>query len=320
MNYSDYSLTTNKNILDLEQTSIFQQNINELNPSNSIKIYRGNNRNNFRDWFNNHEVELISEKIFLVGEKGRNFLQQRKNDSKNLIQIEFNDNKSKVFKKIFSILNHIMNCPNFNLEFATNNSDFYNYFKKQENLNDFLSICESANQEAKTMIIDHYLTFVHQHGENPYYLLSSYLSFSRNYSKANEFAGSREEKIILHGWLPIHRNTHKYCLTFDYLNDVKDYLKMLGFPVYFDTYYPDEKELTLKGGLLPHFIIGFEYWESTNPKSFEVNPLLLSNYNLKNWIKNGLPIDQSGFWNTLKKTHYKRGYVVDYSGNYYNAN
>ena len=92
-----------------------------------------------------------------------------------------------------------------------------------------------------------------------------------------------------------------------------------NLPLYYQSFYPGEKEISLKGGLLPHFLIGYLYAEWDSQIHFDINPNFLDITNKSDlWINEGLPIDQSGFWKELDKTKFKGSFWVNYKGEYWN--
>ena len=83
--------------------------------------------------------------------------------------------------------------------------------------------------------------------------------------------------------------------------------------------YPSEFEISLKGGLLPHYLIGYLSQNRGLEDEIEINPNFLDlSINSSDWIKDGLPIDQSGFLDVLKKTNYTGSFWVNTIGDYGN--
>lgn len=127
--------------------------------------------------------------------------------------------------------------------------------------------------------------------------------------------------MILVGWIPKKRISNKFIVTFDYLNLVEESISEINLPLWKESFYPDEKEITLKGGILPHYLIGYIYEDNNGMKILEINPSMIdSKTKCNSWLNNGLPIDQKGFWNVLKKTNHTGGFFVNSNGEYWNNN
>lgn len=75
----------------------------------------------------------------------------------------------------------------------------------------------------------------------------------------------------------------------------------IGLPLYKAAVYPLEKEITLKGGLFPHYILGYLHWEN-GEEVFEVNPALF--YVDEYWDGRRLPVDQSSLEDRIRTTEF----------------
>jgi hypothetical protein len=74
-------------------------------------------------------------------------------------------------------------------------------------------------------------------------------------------------------------------------------------------------EITLKGGLLPHYIIGYFYLEN-GVERFELNPAIFKIED-SDWPLEGLPIDQTQFDERIRGTQFKKAFFVTPPGDYY---
>ena len=104
------------------------------------------------------------------------------------------------------------------------------------------------------------------------------------------------------------------------LTTSKSDIKQFGFPCCDTPVYPEQKEVSLRCGILPHFIIGFQAG-----CHFYVNPAIFSTMNKleeidsfqelctfkKHLLLYGLDIDQSDFKEFCRKTNFKRYYTYD---------
>ncbi len=78
----------------------------------------------------------------------------------------------------------------------------------------------------------------------------------------------------------------------------------------------EENEISIKGGLLPHFIFGIEYISKDKKSEFIVNPYLFKeNYNINEITTKGFPINQEYFMDVINSTNYNRFAVVYNDGN-----
>lgn len=100
------------------------------------------------------------------------------------------------------------------------------------------------------------------------------MSVTTDFKTANQFA----QDVIIYGWVPqniIYRNTLSIFSSIEYvITDNKSSIKQLGLPYCAMPVYPDQKEISLRCGLLPHFIIGFKI-----DKKFYVNPAIFVTMN-----------------------------------------
>lgn len=83
-------------------------------------------------------------------------------------------------------------------------------------------------------------------------------------------------------------------------NKTADVIKQCGFPVVDGAVFPEQKEITLKCGLLPHFIIGYFY-----EGGFEVNPAIFDTQDYSHAVKEGVVVNQSSFSEKIKNMNYR---------------
>ena len=299
-----------------EKISMLQDNIN------CRLIYRGEEKTKMFSLYNCSDFTSFSHSLFLIGNKGRNFIDKAAKTIHSKKKWRLDDVNDYIFEDLFKLLNMIVvnNSNNIVYQFSLNNKDLSGYFEDYRNVKSFIANITSLDELNKIKIRDYYLTLIHQFEDEYFYPISSLLSVTTDYSIADDrFSGVGREKIILFGWLPKKRTNEKYEITYDYLNLAEELLVKNNLPVYNASFYPDEKEISLKGGILPHYIIGYLYSDWESHIRFDINPNFM---NLKNssklWIEKGLPIDQSGFWEELKKTNLEGAFWVDYKGEYRN--
>lgn len=293
-----------------------------LQNKDSRLIYRGENKSKLFKLYNCSDFTSFSHSLFLIGNKGRGFIEKASRSTNGKKKWQLEDVENDIFEELFKIINIILKKPNSVVQqFSWNNKALSDYFKDIKNIDSFISNVSELRKVEKIKVRDYYLTLIHQFENEYFYPVSSLLSVTADYSIADGFSGENKEKIILFGWLPLNRRSDKYEITYDYLNLTEKILSDNDLPVYSDSFYPGEKEISLKGGILPHYIIGYLYSDWDSQIYFDINPNFMSlKDDSKLWIEDGLPIDQSGFWDELKRTNFQGAFWVNYKGEYWNEN
>ncbi|MBO4806568.1 MAG: hypothetical protein J5554_11040 [Paludibacteraceae bacterium] len=272
------------------------------------------------------DIPNYARKMFMLGEKSHHY----ESNTKSLFCID--DISSELFEYIFDKLNKL--CKNnFNSEktrstvrtFLDNNPIIEKFFlnenadeyKKQKD--DFILRIGKQKKQDKIHIKDYYLSLIHTIGKSlsPN---SCMISTSEDINVAQKF---KNDSVIV-SWLP-QKERGRQLIKFNNINKVDSLIKRIGLPYYDISPYKEQKEICIKGGLLPHYIIGYSIEEK---KSFIVNPYLLteisslSEFEIENKIKSiindGISIDQTKFNDELAKTKYKGGFI-NIDGFYYDA-
>ena len=285
-------------------------------------IYRGINYSNLRETLRLNDVtidyERINQFLFLIGDKGRAYRQEYQDKIKNKNkQFSINDIGEDIFKSIFKKYQQVLKIkgrPEIE-KFKLNNPVFVEYFSSKENANIFLKTIQELPESKKTELRDYYFRPLHHLGVIGFYPNSFFLSTTRAYSVAGKFANHErpvEDPIILHGWVPKPINRIK---TFSNIDDSIKMNKLLfKLPTYEKSFFPEQKEISLKGGLLPHYILGYL---RPKLKEFEVNPNLFStSKSFTKIIQEGFDIDQTLFIAALNETDYSDFFTVDENGKY----
>lgn len=298
---SKLTLYNGINIMDEIDKNLFYQFVKCLKSSRKIRfIYRGESNLNKHYDSDLSNIPVLTQHIFMVGEKGQMFLESHCKKSSNTFEFLWNKFNKKVCQLNFSSAETLKNTYNF----ITKNSIFYAYFSNEENKHAFINNINLPKKD-RVAVIDYYLALLHtigKSGNDSSYFLSS----SIDISIAENF---RNGGIILYGWVP-KKGIKDKMISYEDINRKNTFIKSLGLPVYEIPIYPEQKEICLKAGLLPHFIIGFQH-----DKKFYINPSILKSQN-KNVIYDGLDISQSKFNEIIEHTRYKRT-VFFCDGNYY---
>lgn len=320
MNILDYKLTIKSSSITEREKEIFSKKLIMLQNKDSRFIYRGENKSKLFKLYNCSDFASFSHSLFLIGNKGRGFIENVSRSSIGKKKWRLNDIENEIFEDLFKIINVILKKPDdVVLCFSLNNKVLSDYFKNIKNVFSFKFNVSQLTKVEKVKVRDYYLTLIHQFEDECFYPISSLLSVTTDYAVADGFSGENKEKIVLFGWLPFNRKSDKYEITYDYLNLTKKILSENNLPAYSNSFYPSEKEISLKGGILPNYIIGYLYSDRDSEIFFDINPNFMSlKDNSKFWIEDGLPIDQSGFWHELKKTNFQGSFWVNCNGEYWN--
>lgn len=159
--------------------------------------------------------------------------------------------------------------------------------------------------KSKLKVRDYYLKLLHRIGNIGFSDKSFYLSTSRKFSAAKSFA--TDDGIVFISWGKSILESYPIQI-----------LKESGLPMYVKAVFPLQREVTLTGGLLPHYILGYYV---VNEKTFVVNPNLFSTEKSFNQImQHGFDIDQSRFHEALQQTNYSGFIVLDENDDYFDIN
>ena len=279
----------------------FMQFIERLKSSKGIRfVYRG--ESNLNEQYNSglENISVLSQHIFILGEKGRFFLEDKLKKYDNSFEFIWKQFSQKVCKLNFRCENTIKHVENF----LENNKEIKQYFSDESNKTNFINH-KDLPEDKRMKVSDYYLSLLHTIGKSGN-SRSYFLSSSRNISIAEEF---KDNGIILYGWVP---SQHLKDKTIEYkkMEKRKSFIKSLGLPTYNIPVYPKQKEVCLKCGLLPHFILGFQH-----SNKFYINPSTLNPWQ-ENIPYDGLDIDQPFFMEKLKESNYKRSFIFC-DGEYY---
>lgn len=283
--------------LELQRYNDFLFAINTLSYKKEIsQIYRGDSLENLCRKLNidylqeNTDTNLICERLFMVGEKAKRYY-----IDDNSFKIE--DYEDTIFEKIIKYFNDSIKNKNKSVKyFFDRNSALRDFFIDKYNKNTFKEKIREASEQEKLAIRDYYLTLLHQLAAINYKNKSHFVSTSEDYGIAESFSKSRKEKyrVILHCWQPIRNE--------------KNTVKKFNLPTYSFHPFQYQKEYSLLGGILPHFIHMIEFCYLNK---FVPNPNIF-NQNINEYsFYFGLDIDQSNFFKVLELTNYKRSITTN---------
>jgi len=259
-------------------------------------LYRGDSLKNLCEKlnveYNNGDVNVrnILERLYMVGEKAIKYYTINEN-------FKIEDANDYVFEKIMEYFKSSLKAKNINtIYFFDRNKRVKEFFSYKNNKKIFIEKIESADKNEKLFIRNYYLTLLHQLAAINYKKKSHFVSTSSDYKIAEKFANHNSDghSIILHCWQPINRE--------------RSIIKKYNLPSYSLGPYDYQKEFSVLGGILPHYISGFEIKSSNE---FYPNPNIFRQEITNATFLNGFDIDQRNFDNILKLTNYKTAIETD---------
>lgn len=310
-----------KRHLTENEINIFNQakNILKNNLNTNIKIlYRGERKSNLMYRLNTNSQNNIFDKLFIVGEKASNYYKDNGMNNTNSntrdYMLDINDISTNTFTYLFEAIKD--NFINYG-DVSNEDSNFENYFSNGINQEHFLNKISELNDKNKLRIRDYYYAYLHT-CDGIVNNFSHYTSTSLNPDLAWNFTGSENNNKIM-----FHFILKKPYLDFAIYSRNQGHLKTLcnsiELPIY-EARYDHEDEISIKGGLLPHFIFAMEYLED-NEKKFIVNPYLFDeDYDVNHIITKGFPINEEYFEETIKTTNYNKISTVYDDGSFEQTN
>ena len=324
-NYYAYSLKVNGIELTDSQKNHFFNCVNKIYKENYRFIYRGDKKDKLQlvygfddDDFNDD----FANPLFILGAKAGMFAGHEL-PGINEIGIVAADNRD--FRLIFRMVSALLQrefpfgaIRSAVREFRSREEGVKVFFTKPENEQQFVDITQSLSLPQQILVRDYYLALLHHISKSEYYASSFLLSTTSNFSQAYKFAWKGEDAnsdrpAILFGWVP---KQYEGILSVPdtYVLRRKIDMAALGLPVYEKSFFSNQQEITLKGGLLPHYLLGYLHVHEGN-EIFEINPVLFQTNDLWDGIE--LPIDQSTFHQRIQNTLFGRYFSFDEENNRY---
>lgn len=275
----------------------------------STFIMRGESNENLKAQYNCgiEMPELLAQCIFMAGEKGRICWNAKKYLDPDNTSPENFESICKALKK--DIVDGCKGCSSrthLMQNFYSRNQKFCNDFEYIDNL---VSIYGQLSINDRKRVNLYYLSIAHTINSHKYKRASSFVSTTTNSHVANQFTND----ATIYGWVPRiqmqkRKNSIEYVITQNC-----SHVKQLGLPYCETPVYPEQKEIALRCGILPHFIIGFKVG-----RYFYVNPAILRSMDKmeeldtfrklcafkRHIICNGLEVDQTNFEEFCRKTNF----------------
>lgn len=286
----------------------------------STFIMRGESNENLEKQYrlDTSTPTALAQCIFMVGEKGRlcwndmKFLDPDNTSLENFKSIckavesyikegcRGNGNRAEKMKKFF--LRNRKFCLAFN------------------DIDKITNVYENLPENDRKKVNLYYLSIAHTINSHKYKKASSFVSTTTNSQIADDFTND----ATIYGWVPngiLNNKASKSQKTIDFvITEDMSYIKNLGLPYCGSPVYPEQKEIALRCGILPHFIIGFKVKHKfyVNPAIFrsmdkmsEINSCRKLCVFKKNLILQGLDVDQTNFEEFCRNTNFKRYYTFD---------
>ena len=172
---------------------------------------------------------------------------------------------------------------------------YWRHMTKEKWLNEIANLSKLKKVQLK----DYYVALLHTVGLAGYGRNSYFLSTSESYN-IEKVMGLKQKYIELVGWASPKLGVFSKSR----FNKTADVIKQCGFPVVDGAVFPEQKEITLKCGLLPHFIIGYFY-----EGGFEVNPAIFDTQDYSHAVKEGVVVNQSSFSEKIKNMNYRSTFL-----------
>lgn len=248
-------------------------------------------------------IPILSEFIFLYGDKAKLFYEKLDNRIHNLYiddtlngTMEFIYNK---IQKVFVQLNLKSEKTKEKVGILVKKNPVFLAYWRHMTKEKWLNEIANLSKLKKVQLKDYYVALLHTVGLAGYGRNSYFLSTSESYN-IEKVMGLKQKYIELVGWASPKLGVFSKSR----FNKTADVIKQCGFPVVDGAVFPEQKEITLKCGLLPHFIIGYFY-----EGGFEVNPAIFDTQDYSHVVKKGVVVNQSSFSEKIKNMNYRSTFL-----------
>jgi hypothetical protein len=299
------TLTCKGNPVSEEEKKILESFLNALFRVSVVYRHVGDSYLEMQYRTRTNNIELLSEHIFLYGDKGKLFYEE-------LDQKTFNKDISEIKDEVFSFIYKKYKKVFVEKALKSHKTiDAVDTFCKKEpsfvsfwsNMTEeeWLKRIDKLDEKEKRKIKDYYVSLLHTIGLAGYGRNSYFLSTSRDMNIRNIMRW-QNDGIEIVGWTKISR---KNVITYDKTEKLSVIVKSIGFPIVSHAIFPVQREITYKCGILPHYIVGYLYGKD----SFEINPYILKKQDFGSVCEKGLDIDQTLFYQRLSEVGYKSTYI-----------
>jgi hypothetical protein len=316
-NYYRYFLQVNGKALNHKQKKHFFNCINKIHRENYKFIYRGQKRDLLQSIYNDaYFATEFRYSLFLMGAKAGMFGQS---ELPGINEIDIAEAGNNEFHLIFRMLGNLLRrqfpfgpTRRAIAGFREREEDVTTFFSNNNNLEVFINRLNSLSGQNRIIIRDYYLALLHHISKSEYYSSSFLLSTTTNFLQSQKFAWKGETEgsnnpVVLFGWIPKNYEGILNVPDSRILTRKID-MNALGLPVYEKSFFPIQEEITLKGGLLPHYLLGYLHNYQASDV-FEINPALFQVDD--SWNGTELSIDQTTFNQRIQNTVFGRYFTLD---------
>lgn len=326
MSYDLFFVLSNKRLLKSDGESLSQSELLKLwefynlirGGGYSKLIMRGESDENLdRQFFvDTTNPVVLAESLFLTGEKARNCWAD-------ILFVDPENTSVENFERIIESLSLYIHDGRRGMgrraerlnEFVERNTAFCSAL---EDIPKIASAYRTLSDRDKIVANLNYLSISHTINSLKYKDASGFVSATTEPRVAARFAAD----AMIYGWVP--KNERDGIIrgrTIDYVAACSDEtLKRMGLPYPETAVYPEQREVSVRCGLLPHFIIGF-----TVGDAFYVNPAIFSTIDRMHELRSfrelsrfkrdiqlfGMDVGQEHFEDFLRRTGYRRYFTFD---------
>lgn len=322
-----YFVMTGCNLLNDEGIALSQDELLKLwdfyqmmvGSTLSTFILRGDSDENLRSQFDTdtHNPTLLAKYLFMVGEKGRMCWNNKEFLNPDEVTPEN-------FRKIcLALTRYIKEGCKGHTGRSEMMRDFYErnmqFCQDLESIDAIVDRYAKLKPKVRRSVNLYYLSMAHTINSLCYKKASAFVSATTSAKVATEYT----DDICIYGWVPrehVGINSAQYRTIDFVITKCEPVVKHSGMPCCDTPVYPDQKEISLRCGFLPHFIIGFKVINN-----FYVNPAVFSSMEKLQGMRSfkqlcgfksrllryGLEIDQSNFEEFCRHTNFKRYYTYD---------
>lgn len=299
------TLTCKGNPVSEEEKKIFESFLNALFRVSVVYRHVGDSYLEMQYRTRTNNIELLSEHIFLYGDKGKLFYEEldQKTFNKDISEIK-DEVFSFIYKKYIKVFVEKALKSHKTIDavdtFCKKEPSFVSFWSNMTE-EEWMKRIDKLDEKEKRKIKDYYVSLLHTVGLAGYGRNSYFLSTSRDMNIRN-IMGWQNDGIEIVGWTKISR---KNVITYDKTEKLSVIVKSIGFPIVSHAIFPVQREITYKCGILPHYIVGYLYGKD----SFEINPYILKKQDFGSVCEKGLDIDQTLFYQRLSEVGYKSTYI-----------
>lgn len=307
------------NKLSDDKIEIFEQFkllLDEKKENNDLLyLYRGDMLNNLKIVFKESYKEDIFQELFYFGTKSRFTYSKTINNEKEEVFSNINDCSERVLDKIFDDLLQVVQSSKFATRYIKNENhetkphkyiddNFKKYFENSDNKDVFKEIFTNlVTLEEKVLLRDYFLYLLHtsatMQGDTILVSTTTKKSVAKKFTRRRE----NDKRIIFHYF--IFEPYFCHTITPWKMEELHKWIEGLALPLYCPMgLYPQQKEVSIKGGLYPQNILGIEL---VDEKKFIVNPNLFhfGVDEMEFLIKyKKIPIDQERFLERINNETY----------------